>query len=198
VRLNLHNLAFQYHVVEGIDDDRDLLARSHVAKIVFVDSGFQSIAANILDSEDRHARRRQCAGVSFLLCHNAVERRTNPRVIERRARLAQSCLRLSLACLCHVAASESRLLAGFHLIELLRAHRFSFVESLVTLQRRFRQGQIGIGCDQLLLGSSAARGRTFHGGSRLGVVDHREHLPSPNAVPCVGTNFNNGPHHLTR
>ena len=90
------------------------------------------------------------------------------------------------------------MLTGFHFVELLRTDRLPFVEVLVTLQRRFRQGQGGIRCDELLLGSNAGCGRTVHSGSRLRIVDYGEHLTSLHAVSFMGTNFDNVSHHLTR
>ena len=54
-RDDLHYLAFQLRVVEGIDHDRNLLSCSYIPEIALVDGGFQSIATHILDSENRHA-----------------------------------------------------------------------------------------------------------------------------------------------
>src|SRR5271169_189834 len=51
---DLHNLAFQTRVGEGIDDDRNLLSCSNVLEIVLVDGGLQSIVAHVLNGENLH------------------------------------------------------------------------------------------------------------------------------------------------
>ena len=88
------------------------------------------------------------------------------------------------------------MLTGFDFVELLRTHGFLFEESLVTLQRRFRQGQVGICSDQLLLGGKVGCGRAICCSSRLGVVDYGEHLTALNVVSFVSPDLDDVPHHL--
>jgi hypothetical protein len=90
------------------------------------------------------------------------------------------------------------LLTGFHLVELLGTERFPVIKVLVPLHRRFRQNQVGIRCDELLLCSHNGCGRTIYSGLRLRVVDYGEHLTSPHAVPFVSPDLDDISHQLTR
>jgi hypothetical protein len=69
---------------------------------------------------------------------------------------------------------------------------------LGALQRRFRQGQIGIRGDELLLGGKIGCGCAVYRGSRLGVVNDGQHLTLMNAISFVNPDFDDVPHHLTR
>jgi hypothetical protein len=103
-----------------------------------------------------------------------------------------------LASFRHIATRESGLLTAFYLVELLRTHRFLFEKSFVTLQCRFRQGQIGLCSNQLLLGGKLGCGGAINSGSRLGVVDYGEHLTALNTVSFVHPELDDIPHHLAR
>ena len=89
-------------------------------------------------------------------------------------------------------------MTGVHFVEFLLTHHLLFVKVSATLQRCFREGQIGIRCDELLPGSKLGCGGPVYRGSRLGVVDDSEHLTPIDPISFMNPDFDDVPHDLTR